>query len=187
MTADKLTGVNTNQLAAAIRRARLGCRNLSASKAAKNLKALAVLVLEKHRGDASAVWATPKNFKKLFENLYEIPGIGTGIGNMMAFFFVLFGMVPQIKKSAENLSKLLPKADTHVTHVFFRAGLAEKATEKAALDAARKWAPELPASLDSAGFHIGRMYCHKSDPNCDDCPIAFKTDGSHLCPRVGLE
>jgi endonuclease III len=184
MHAKKFADLTTPQLAAVLRRCRLGCRNLGEKRASSNLRTLAKIVIEDYGGHADRIWMTATSFSQLRDRMYSLPGIGLGVGNMMIKFFVEFGMVPQIPKTNEALSTLQLKPDTHVVHVFYRAGLMPVYTQSAAVKAAAELAPDLPASLDTAGFMIGWEYCHKDrDPDCYECPIGFKSDGQRLCPR----
>ena len=184
MTAAQVLALKKSQIAASLRRCRLGCRNLGHAKAAENVHALAKAVADCFSGRAERIWTTPTSFKELKDNMYSIRGIGSGIGNMMIKIFVEYGMVPQIPKTKEALATLQLKPDTHVIHVFFRAGLIRDRTERAALQAAATLAADLPAALDTAGWDIGVRYCHKDrEPECDECPIGFKTNGERLCPR----
>lgn len=183
MRPKRILSYTTAQLAASLRRCRLGCRTLSHKKAGRNLRGLAGIVAERYAGRADRAWTTPSTFDELKANM-NLPGIGVGISNMMIKFFVEFGMVPQIRKTKSALATLQLKPDTHVIHVFYRAGLIKKRTASATLRAAARLAPDLPAALDAAGWHIGSGYCHKDiEPECDECPIGFKTNGERLCPR----
>jgi endonuclease III len=184
MTPAQVLSLGRKQLAGSLRRCGLDCRNLGVNNAAANAQSLASAVQRRFEGHAERVWTTPTNFEQLKLQMYDIPGIGTGIGNMMTKIFVECGMVPQIPKTKAALATLQLKADTHVMQVFLRAGLIKERKEKAAMQAAASLAPDLPAALDAAGFSIGQAYCHKNGPpDCDECPIAFKWDGSRLCPR----
>lgn len=185
MRAARVLALTRTQIAASLRRCRLGCRNLGHAKAAENVRALAKTVVARYSGKAEGIWTTPPSFDELKRTMYSFPGIGTGIGNMMIKFFVEFGMVAQIPKTKEALATLQLKPDTHVMHVFYRAGLSGERTEKAALQSAATLAPDLPAALDAAGWHIGSYYCHKEyEPECDECPIGYKMNGDRLCPRL---
>ena len=185
MRAARVLVLTRTQIAASLHRCRLGSNNLGHAKAAENVRALAKTVVDRFSGKAERIWTTPSSFDELKRTMYSIPGIGTGIGNMTIKFFVEFGMVAQIPKTKETLATLQLKPDTHVMHVFYRAGLSGERTQKAALRSAATLAPDLPAALDAAGFEIGRSYCHKKyEPECDKCPIGYKMNRDRLCPRL---
>lgn len=165
---------------------KLGCRNLAHDAAARNIIELTKLITKKHGGNALNIWETPKSFTELRDNLISIPGFGPGLTNMCIKILIELGMVPNIPKDTHSLSKLQVKADIHVKKVLFRTGLADQETEKSAYEAATTYSCNCPMSLDIAGFAIGQKYCFKTDPNCSDCPVGFKKDGSILCPRIGV-
>jgi endonuclease-3 len=177
--------MRVNRITKILSRNKLGSRNLSSSKAARNLKTLSKLIIDQYKGRAGRIWEGPKTFEELKENLANVPGFGIGLTNMTIIILLELGMVPQIPKTAKAKSKMQVKPDTHVCNVFYRTGLAESTREKAALVAAEKYRPEFPAELDIAGFRIGRYYCHKNQPACENCPLDSRPNGDKLCPRIG--
>jgi len=184
MKVDAIAGLSQKKLESVLRKAKLGCRNLGYQKASSNVRALAKLVIERFGGKPECVWTTPQDFEELRDALCSLPGIGDGLANMTMMFLVKFGMVPQIPKTKAALMTLRLKPDTHVRHVFFRAGLVSKKTAAAVHAVAAELAPDVPASLDLGAFLIGQVFCHKGQkPECDECPIAAKSSGEKLCPR----
>ena len=165
---------------------KLGCRNLTHDAAARNIIELAKLITKKYDGKALNIWEAPKSFIELRDNLIAIPGFGPGLTNMCIKILLELGMLTTIPKDSHSLRQLQVKADIHVKKVLYRTGLAEEETEKSAYEAAIAYSYDCPMSLDIAGFAIGQKYCFKTDPNCDDCPVGTKKDGSRLCPRIGI-
>ena len=178
--------MHLNRIIKILSRNKLGSRNLPSSKAARNLKTLSKLIIDQYKGKAGRIWEGTKTFEELQENLANLPGFGIGLTNMTIIILLELGMVPQIPKTAKAKSKMQVKPDTHVRNVFYRTGLAEATSEKAALVAAEKYRPEFPAELDIAGFRIGRRYCHKTQPACKNCPLDSRPNGERLCPRIGV-
>lgn len=178
--------MNMNSIAKILRRNKLGSRNLPHLKAAKNLKALSKMIVDEYGGKAKNIWEKSTSFEDLYDSFISLPGFGLGLTNMTLKILLANGMIPQIPKTSQSKAMMQVKPDIHVCRVFYRTGIADNQSERAALTAAKEYAPDFPMSLDSAGYTIGTEYCYKNDPDCEDCLLAFKADGEKLCPRVGF-
>lgn len=183
LTPGAIASQHLNRLAAVMRDLKLGSRNVNHRKAAANLKDGARHILETYAGRANLIWTTAKSLRALRENWMRIPGIGMGIANMAIGFNFRFGMVPQIASTAAMRRQMQVKPDTHVCHVLYRTGLAKERSESAAFAAAEQFSADCPFALDAGAFQIGSAYCRKRNPTCSECPLAFRPDGTRLCPR----
>lgn len=163
-----------------IKKTKLGARTLPADRVAQNLKNLSSIICEQYDGKAQNIWERAKNIEDLRNQLKNIPGFGVKLVNMTLKLLLELGMVPNVKKSAENLSKLNVAPDVHVRRVFYRSGLSNTMNSSDVLKQANEIFPEMPMVLDSA-FIIGREYCFKTNPNCRDCPLKTTTNGKKLC------
>lgn len=136
---------------------------------AKQLPAAAKFIIEEYEGDPRKIWNKQKDPRIVEERLKEIPSIGPALAKMAVKHLVKArGLI-----GGENSLALIDvKPDIHVIRVFKRAGLAVKnANTKTVVEAARKLSPDDPSLLDTAAWNIGRNWCHKTKPNCDDCVI----------------
>ena len=179
-----LSQISSDKLIEILFENKLGCVNLPHKKAAENIISLCKIINTKYEGKPSNVWESSTSFDDLKKAISDLDGFGVGLTNMILRDFVTLGMIPQIKKTAEEMEKLQVKPDVHVKRVFYRSGLAEKENEKAALHAAKQYYKKCPMALDFAAFVIGVDYCGSQD--CDNCPIGFRKNGEKLCPRIGL-
>lgn len=124
-------------------------------------------VVEKWHGDASLILRS-EDIRDLLASLDEIFGVGPGIAAMIVNILMCDG---KLKPPPEELSKVDVKADVHIRRVFFRTGLSDSDTEKAAVEAARKANPRYPGELDMPAWQIGREYCDPGFPHCRTCPL----------------
>ena len=176
--------IDQRKINTAVKKAKLGCRNLPADRAGKYIKSAAKRVLDTYSGKASLIWKNATSVKELRNRLIKFDGIGENLANMAIKIFLEKGMIPKIPKTSEELRNLQVKADVHVIKVLYRTGLSEANTEDAALKAAKKYCPSLPARIDSGALEIGIQYCFKTDPDCKHCPLYKKRNSKiNLCRR----
>jgi endonuclease III len=152
----------------------------STHRAAKNLKELSTLISEHYGSKPQKIWEEATSFEDLRKRLLSLPGFGVKLANMTCKLLLELGMVPQLKKSFENMNELNVAPDVHVKRVFYRTGLSKTSNSADVLKAAKKHFPKMPMVLDSA-FHIGRDCCFKTKPNCADCYLSKSTTGKRLC------
>ena len=172
--------MHSSTLAAIIRKTRLGARNLPADRAARNLKELSRIICDNYRNKAQRIWEGAKNLSDLRKRLTELPGFGVKIVNLTLKMFLELGMIPNIRKTSENLRKLNVAPDVHVRRVFYRSGLSPTMNNTDILKKANEIFPKMPVALDTAWL-IGNEYCFKTDPECIDCPLKTTTTGKKLC------
>jgi len=136
----------------------------------------AVQVIDKYSnncGKAQRLWSGNKlSGKEVVDRFKEIKGVGDKIANMAVRILVTrFGQ--QIETASIDVS-----VDVHVAKVFPRLGLVhvdkgatKSSVKKLIVEKARKLHSEFPAEIDPPLFIIGKNYCHKTNPNCVDCPM----------------
>jgi len=133
-------------------------------------------VVSRWRGDASRIWATT-DVREILARLDDIFGVGRAIASMIINILIRDG---KLELPPDQLARVDVKPDTHIRRVFFRTGLSEKESEKAAIDAGRKANPRYPGELDMPAWQIGREYCDPGLPHCGKCPL------EKACSKRGL-
>jgi endonuclease-3 len=123
---------------------------------AKNLRAAAHILVEKHQGE----------IPRTMEELTELPGVGRKTANVVLgnAFGINVGVV----------------VDTHVARLSQRFGLTRQTDPKKIEPALMKLVPQCDWTIFPHWliFH-GRRVCKALRPACPDCPIA------KLCPSYG--
>ncbi len=139
-----------------------------------NLKRAAELMLEKYDGDPREIWQREENtVEKVKRRFKEFHGIGPQLASMAVMILVRdYGELGGEK----SFPCLLPKEDVHIKRVFQRTGLTDGNDKLTAVDVAKELNPDFPAILDEPAWIIGRRYCFKSNPNCEECPITKVCD-----------
>ena len=140
------------------------------NRGVRTLKDTAKLVGE-IGGDAAAIW-TGKPPSEVQERLLAINGVGPAIANM-----TLLLLRDQYGFFEGQEHEIDIKPDVHVLRVLKRSGLISLENEHQAVCAARRLAPQYPAELDWPSWDIGQRWCHKTNPDCDNCPL------TEVCPR----
>lgn len=127
-------------------------------------------ILEHYDGDPRRIWNGQRDIDAVRAKLDAIPNIGRGLANMALLTLVRkFGLLGR-KKARRHLD---PKPDIHVRRVFQRTRLVEgrRVSDADIIAAARRLAPDFPASLDAPAWDIGRQWCRPARPKCSDCPV----------------
>jgi len=129
------------------------------------------IIGERYNGDAKRMW-TGDNLrgKDVVDRFKEIRGVGDKIANMAVRI-----LVTRFKRRIETASIDI-SCDRHIARVIRRLGLIAKNTSKrrqksVIVNKARELHPEFPAFIDLPMFIIGKNLCHKTNPNCGDCPM----------------
>ncbi len=135
---------------------------------------LARIVVGEFAGDAEAIGRdrTAHQVQVLLRRVY---GVGEGIASM--------GVILLARCRGERFpdwSGINVKPDAHVRRVLYRLGVAAKADEADAVEAAARLNPEYPGALDPALWVIGRRWCREKGPKCAECVMGG------LCARVGV-
>lgn len=125
------------------------------------------------RGDARRMWTgAGLRGDDIVNRFKSILGVGDKIANMAVRILVTRFKQP-IKKNSIDVS-----VDVHVAKVFPRLGLvqvdestSQRDIKKIIVQKARELHPSFPAKIDRPIFIIGKNFCHKTNPNCGDCPM----------------
>jgi endonuclease III len=135
------------------------------------------LIGEQYDGNAGQIWADEPSSAEVVFRFLQFPGVGLKIATMAVNLLARDFKVPLTDYFSVDVS-----ADVHVRRVFGRLGLAGPDDDiPSVVYSARALHPEFPGLLDSPAWRIGRTWCHKSDPLCDqcmmrlDCPTANNT------------
>lgn len=123
---------------------------------AKNLLAIAQILLEKHQGQVPST----------YEELEELPGVGPKAANLI--LSVAFGQ--------DAIS-----VDSHVHRIANRMGWVTTASPEQTEVALKKIAPREHWNLINGAFVVfGQKVCLPASPRCSECPF---TD---WCPKIGV-
>lgn len=142
------------------------------------LPAAARIIVDNYDGDPRELWARQRNVEKVRKRLLELPSIGDALANMTVMILARdYGLLGG-RKAAKQLSV---KPDVHVNRVFRRAGLVPlHAGTAEVVEAAKRLAPDFPASLDPGAWEIGKEWCRPQRPKCSECPLRA------VCPKMGV-
>lgn len=140
------------------------------NKGVRTLKETAALV-EEFDGNAASIWndTSPPVVRK---RLLGIHGVGPAIANM-----ILLLLCDQYGFFKGQEHEIDIKPDVHVLRVLKRSGLIPLENEYQAVCAARHLAPHYPAELDWPSWDIGQRWCHRTNPDCGNCPLRA------VCPQ----
>lgn len=142
------------------------------------LPAAASHIVDVYGGDPRKIWRRKRDVEEVKVRLMGIKSIGPQLASMAVLILARNHGLLGGKSAAKSLDV---KVDVHIRRVFARSGLVTpNASDSQVVDAARRLAPDYPAALDSGAWDIGRNWCHKGRPNCEDCPL------SRSCPKVGV-
>ncbi len=141
------------------------------NKSVRTLRETAALV-EEFGGIASAIWTdtTPCVVRQRLQGIY---GVGPGLAAMVVLL-----LRDQYGFFRGQEHEIDIKPDVHVLRVLNRSGLIESEDEGLAICATRRLAPHYPAELDWPSWDIGQRWCHRTNPDCVNCPL------TGVCPRL---
>ena len=144
------------------------------------LRKNAVLMAQKYDDDPRRIWSdvTPESVHKIYTRMREFAGIGEGLAAMAQFILV---RNHGIAGGSDSQGRMCIKADSHVTRVVFRLGLADKMTPTAVTKAVSNLHLPSPADFDAACWIIGRTCCKVTHPLCEECALAS------VCPSARIE
>ncbi len=140
------------------------------NKSVRTLRETAALV-EEFDGNAATIWTgtTPRVVRKRLQRIY---GVGPGLAAMVVLL-----LRDQYGFFRGEEDEIDIKPDVHVVRVLKRSGLIQCENDDLAVCAARQLSPQYPAELDWPTWDIGQRWCHRTNPDCDNCPL------SAVCPR----
>ena len=141
---------------------------------AKNLKRAAEIITDRYDGDVRKLWnVDEEHVDVIYDRLKEFRGIGDALAKMGQFALVREYGVAGGERSKR---RMCVKPDVHVNRVTNRLGLVSSTTpatvarELAALDL------DSPADFDLSVWRVGQNHCHKTEPDCEGCPLRTACD-----------
>jgi endonuclease III len=142
--------------------------------ARRTLYELTKLIVEKYYGNAAKIWEekTAIEVIKTFDKIY---GVGPGIANMAVLLIEKAFNIQFLDKENINI-----KADTHTVMIMYRLGLIKELNEKLAVKKAKELNPSFPGIIDQPLWHIGKHFCFKKEPKCNECPL------NQYCEKQGV-
>jgi endonuclease III len=102
-------------------------------------------------------------------HLDAFPGIGQKKKSMAVN--ILYRHLHSLQPREDELRLIDVSYDMHVRCVFLRAGLADHDKLAEVIGAARTLNPSYPGKLDLGAWHVGRTWCHPTDPDCAACRL----------------
>ena len=117
-----------------------------------------------YNGDASKIWAGNPSSSLVVYRFLEFDGVGPKIATMAANILVRDFKIPMKDHYSIDISP-----DTHVKKVMKRLGFINEEDGNLVIYKAREINPKFPGMFDLACFGIGRKYCHRTNPNCEEC------------------
>ena len=174
LTPRVIDAMTTEELSALIRMIPRKPRYLN--DAPRTIKELTKIVVEECGGDAAKMWHG-KPAGEVKRTFMSVHGVGPGIASMALLLIeTAFG----VRFNDLDHTKMDIKPDVHTVRVLYRLGVSNEATEKAAIQAARRCNPKYPGELDAPLWYIGRKWCAAVKPRCSTCIV------SGLCRKIGI-
>jgi len=146
------------------------------AEVAKYFIRAAAKVVSEYGGDAANVWAG-RIIPDALLHFDAFPGIGQKKASMAVN--ILYRDLHRLQPDESGLRLLDVSYDMHVRRVFQRTGLVEHDSLQEVIGAARTLNPAYPGKLDLGAWHVGRTWCHPTDPDCAACRLR------PACARVG--
>lgn len=144
------------------------------NKAAKEFYSAIQTIHGKYNDDASNIWKNNPSSATVVRRFLQFDGIGIKIATMAANILVREFKVPMKDMTSIDISP-----DIHVRRVFKRIGLTSDINDiQDVIYCARELYPEYPGVLDIPTWEIGRNYCKKENPKCQDCTL------NDYCPKI---
>lgn len=133
--------------------------------APRTVKELSERIIEDFDGDTEKIWSD-RSAKQVIDFLKSVHGVGPGISSMIVN---LLNKCFDVK--FDDLDEVDIKGDVQLAKVFRRLGLIDSEDPEKAIEKARELYPEYPGKLDASAWVIGREYCKRYNPDCDECPL----------------
>jgi endonuclease III len=142
--------------------------------AVRTIMQVARAVTDEYAGDARNLW-NGQTATEIKARLISFHGVASGIASMVVN---LLASLKEIEFTEKDYRRMDVKPDSQLRRVFERLGFCEAgATERQVVDAARRLHPSYPGALDAPAWHIGRKWCHMTQPDCPGCPLL------DVCPK----
>jgi endonuclease-3 len=126
------------------------------------------LLVERYHARPQEIWNDKPKADDLQRRFAEFKGIGEKKASMATNILV---RDKNVQVRGVDLSGIDVSGDVHVRRVFLRSGLINVDSVDAAVRAAKILNPIYPGELDLPAWHIGRTFCHPTEPECSKCPI----------------
>jgi endonuclease III len=122
-----------------------------------------------YNSDASKIWTGKPSSGEIIMRFSRFKGIGQKISTMAANILVRKFNIPLSDYKHIDMS-----LDTHIMTILPRLGFVENnlnegELKEAILTKTRKLNPDFPGVYDRICFKIGRAFCHKINPLCNQC------------------
>jgi len=160
-----------DELAQALRQCRGLCRKIP-----RYIQQGCRKIVKEYRGNAENIWNDCPTSTALVVRFDAFNGVGQKKSTMAANILVRDLGVKVKNDDWSGINVSYDQQAGHVGRVFLRAGLVEVDKMRAVIEAARRLNPSWPGALDLPAWLIGREWCHKNNPSCDNCPI------NSVCP-----
>lgn len=135
---------------------------------ARNFCSAVKRIADCYQGDARRIWNDRPSSAELVYRFLQFDGVGVKIATMATNILARQYAVPLSDRCGIDVSP-----DVHIMRVFERLGLVEKLKPELVIYKARALNPQYPGVVDYTCWEVGRVYCHKTKPNCIDCPFTF--------------
>lgn len=134
---------------------------------AKNFYKAIQRIKNQYNGDASKIWEGKPSSATIVYRFLEFEGVGIKIATMAANI-----LARQFKIKFKDYYSVDISPDVHVRRVLKRMGYFNgNPTIDQIIYKAREISPQFPGLIDYSCWEIGRTYCHKNKPDCDNCPV----------------
>lgn len=142
--------------------------------AARTIIQVARTVTADYAGNARNLWSG-QTAAEIKSRLMEFHGVASGIASMVVN---LLATLKENEFTPDDYVRMDVKPDSQLRRVFKRLGFCDPgATDRQVVDAARQLNPSYPGALDAPAWHIGRKWCHATQPDCPGCPLLA------VCPQ----
>lgn len=131
-------------------------------------------IKNKYDGNASRIWSNNPSSAKVVYEFLQLKGSGKQIATMAANI-----LARQFKVPFSDYYSIDISPDVHILKVMRRTGLVDREADlDSVIYKARELYPPFPGIIDFSCWEIGRTWCRKNNPNCNECII--RTD----CKKV---
>ena len=132
------------------------------------------IIQREYSGDASTIWSGEPSSAAVVYRFLRFPGVGPKISTMATNI-----LARTFKIKFSDYYSVDISVDIHVKRVFSRLGLVpEEHSNEQVVYRARELYPKFPGLLDGPCWRIGKAWCRKQDPKCDQCYM------KDLCPTA---
>ena len=136
------------------------------SKFPKALKENAKIIVKNYASDPRNIWnVAPNDVEQIYIRFNKFVLIGDALAKMAQFALVRKGIAGGI----QSKQYLKAKPDIHVSKVLYRMSLSENESPKSAIRCIEMAEVSSQADLDAVLFNVGRDFCFKNKPLCDEC------------------